>query len=304
MTEYPRLTRHEDLEADRPLIEESMARYGWAPEHNTANFFHSRDSEMKGAFFVAPEGWGALVYTHEEEWHFFAEPMAPPLARAPMLRAVCDEALRSPRVEKVVMEATGETRKTLLKLLGPDLRSRRIAETFRWPVLDLAKHDPAYPGSRFKDLRNAKSRLGREHRVEVVSAQEILPAALHDLVRRWEQNRRATHQSIPEAYHALIDDDFSGAIRPRVIVVDGKPESLSAGWRIHNSNTYYLAVSLHSYAHKGLGETAMMLDIDWAKSEGFAAVDLGGSDAKLLAFKKQFGDIQFYKTHQFSIVRK
>lgn len=299
------LTRYDDIGEARPLIERCIRAYGWAAEHNTANFYHSQDPASRGTFFVSAEGWGVLAHLDEGAWYLFGEPVAPHNVRGALLYAVCAQALGDPAVQKVVLEVRSETRRALLNELMPTtLRSRRIAETFCWPVLDLAGHDLSYAGPRFKDLRNARSRLLRDHQVRVAPARRIPSEALHDLVRRWERNRRATHQSVSEAYHALIDDRFSGTIQPRVLLLDGKPESLGAGWRIPHSNTYYLAVSLHSYAHKSVGEAAMMMDIDWAKREGYDAMDLGGSDKKLLAFKKQFGKVSLYKTHQFSIVRR
>lgn len=296
-------TRHDDIQVVRPVIERCIANFGWAPEHNPDYFFHSFEADLTNAFFVTSEGWGVLAQISNDVWYLFAEPMAPGQVRAGIVREFCRLALMGGDTKKVVVELTAQTRRDLLKILGPEFRSRAIAETFLWPILSLVIHDPEYAGSAYKPLRNARNRFFRDHAVEVKSAQEISADALHDIVQRWERGRRASHESISEAYHALIDDQFRGTRGARVLVIDGRAEALSAGWKIPNSHTFYLAVSLHTYAHWGLGEAALMEDLKWLQEQGFYAVDLGGSDKKLFAFKKQFGAVTTYKTHQFSIVR-
>ncbi|MDO8558232.1 MAG: GNAT family N-acetyltransferase [bacterium] len=312
--------RHDDAREARPLIQRCIDVFGWSPEHNTDYFFHSAEPDLQNIFFNTPEGWGLLAQVSDTQWYLFAEPLAPKEERAELLVAFSQAAFESAKTKKVTVELTSQTRRDFLKKLHPvrsspakrdatsngvhpDLRSCAIAETFLWPVLDLEKHDPEYPGSRYKSLRNTQSRFLREHRVKVKSAVDIGRDELHDLVWRWEKGRRASHQSVSGAYHALIDDSFAGTIGARSLVVDGRPEALMAGWLVPNSKTYYMAISLHSYAHWGLGEVSLMEDLRWMQEQGFTAVDLGGSDKKLFAFKRQFGDVVTHKTHQFSIVK-
>jgi hypothetical protein len=301
MQETP-LTRCPESEM-RERVSKCIEQFGWAPEHQVNCFFHSKDEDFESAFFMTPDGRGLLVHIYDTEWVLFSEPLAPEDERGRLVKALCREAFTHAGIGKVVVELVPQTRRALLEVLPPEFRSRSIAETMWWPVLDLAAYDPSFTGPEYKSLRNAKNRFFREHSVETKDAREVSKTDIHDIVKRWQKGRKASHNVMPAEYHALIDDDFRGADSTRVVFVDGKPEAFYAGWQIPRTRTYYLAISLHSYAHWGLGEVAMIDALDHLKTGGWEAVDLGGSDKKLFAFKEQFGKVSMYKTHYFSIVK-
>jgi hypothetical protein len=297
------LETHENMTEARPLIERSLELHGWAAEHNIEHFLHSEEPESRNVFFAAGE-WGLLAQMGDDEAYLFAEPMAPKEARAEMVAAFCEEMLRKQEMKKVFLELTSETRLRLIKILPSSMRARSVAETFIWPVLDLEAYDPAHPGSEGKPMRNAKSRFFREHKVEFIKACDADGERLHKIIDLWQGNRPAKHRAYPAEYHALIDNKFVGTDGGNVILVDGIAEAFSAGWPIINSDGgYYHAVALHSYAHWGLGEVALMSDLDRLKNVGYKFADLGGSDKPLFAFKKKFGKVSLYKTHWFSVVR-
>lgn len=285
-------------------ITECVEKYGWGPEHNADYFFQSAQKESENAFFITPEGWGALAQLYRGEWWLFTEPLAPASLRPRIIRELCTIALAQPGVKKVVCETTSATRRELLKILSPTFRSASIAETFVWPILNLEVYDPSYPGHAYKSLRNIQNRFSRDHTIEIKDTHEVSKDHMHALVERWKKARSATHRGAVESYHGAIDHCFRGMYGSHLLIVDGVGEAINAGWRIPQSNAYYLATSLHSYAHWGLGEFSIMKTLEWLKEERFLSVDLGGSDKNLLAFKRQFGQITTHKTHQFSIYKK
>lgn len=297
------LIRHDNEEMMRTRIAQCIKRYGWAPEHNVEHFFHSTAGKPRNIFFTTAKGWGILGKVWDDEWRLFAEPLSPPDVRAKLVMAFCDQAFSSLAMKKVVVELTAPTRRNFLKDLSIHLRCRAVAEKLVWPVLDFEAVDLSYPGSSYKFLRNIRHRFSREHHAESVTTSEISKDRLHEIVTRWEQDRPARHRSYTSEYHELIDDDFKGTTGGRVLVVDGEAEALSTGWPVPHSATYYHAVALHTFAHWGLGEIAMMEDLQWMQRHGYALADMGGSDKNLFAFKKKFGSTCTYVTYAFSIVK-
>ena len=87
----------------------------------------------------------------------------------------------------------------------------------------------------------------------------------------------------------------------RTLIIDGEPCSITAGWRVPNSKTYYSAFGLHNYKYDRLGEATNIDDLNALKQQGYTVVDFGGSDGNLLEFKKKFKPHQFYDTITFSI---
>lgn len=285
-------------------IVQAIRSFGWAAEHNADYFFHLREQESKNALFLSHEGYAILAQLNDDEWSLFFEPIAPREARAVLIKDFCVWALANTSIKKVVIEVTSDTRHDLLSILPPGLRPCAIAETLVWPILDLRNYNPALLGPFYKSLRNVRNRFTRDHSLEVKDARHIPREVLKGIIDRWKKNRKATHRVFQAPYYGIIDDDFHGVDDAFVLIVDKVPEGLSAGWLIPRTSWYYLAVSVHSYAHWGLGEVLIMEALNRLKQQQITAVDIGGSDKNLLRFKSQFGNVTTYKTHRFSIVRR
>lgn len=296
------LTRYQGADMNN-LVARCIISYGWAAEHNADDFFHSAEPTSESAFFFTPEGFGVLVQLYRDDWWLFAEPMAPCSMRAPLIKELCRQAFANSGIKKVVVELSSSTRLALLRILSPEFRAAAIAETLVWPVLNLKTYDTSYGGHAYKSLRNVRNRFYRQHSVAIRDAREAPKDDLHDIVRKWKTGRHASHRDIVASYHGAIDNCFNGTYSAHIVIVDGTAEALNAGWPIPHSHRYYLATSIHTYAHWGLGEFSFMKELEWLKDENFQAVDLGGSDKKLFAFKKQFGEVTTYRTHRFSIYR-
>ena len=284
---------------------ECLGRYGWMPEHHLENFLHSTDEGCQRFFFLSPEGYGMMGYyaPAKGKWEMVVEPCAPEEARVLFILSLLDELFASPETISVSLEIREETHRRVVCGLPGHLRARTVAETLIWPVMDFSRYDASLQGPSYKPLRNARNRFLREHTSAMVPADTVPKEALHEVLQKWKRNRPATHRAYLPAYQAFIDTGFAGTENAYALIVDGKPEAMTAGWRIPNSDGYYLAISLHSYAEWGLGEMLMMETLMRIKEKGYAYIDLGGSDAPLLSFKKRFGPVTTYDTKRFSVVR-
>ena len=117
--------------------------------------------------------------------------------------------------------------------------------------------------------------------------------------------KRSSRDRIEKAYFLnLMDNNFRGMDMAKTLYVNGKPCTITAGWKIPNSNNYYSSIGILDYSIPGLGEVANIDDLDRLKGKGFEYVDFGGSDKILLDFKKKFRPEKIYKTYIFSVVRR
>ena len=245
----------------------------------------------------------AYFIRESDEWSMVTDPLAPPEYRAEILAAFLANIFASKKTEGAYLQCEEDTRKQMLKIVSPKIKVRRPSEDFIWPILDLSTYTSDLLGPRMKSMRNVQNRFLREHTLKIVDAHTVAKEELHELVKKWKKNRPATHRAYAAEYHALIDSRFHGTNGAIAFIVDGKPEALSAGWPVPNSECYYHSLALHTYTHWGLGEMLMLESLKRIKKEKYAYVNLGGSDKNLLSFKKKFGHVTTYKTQYFSVVR-
>ena len=86
--------------------------------------------------------------------------------------------------------------------------------------------------------------------------------------------------------------------------IDGKLRALTAGYRVPNSETFYPVININDYSIPTIGEFVAINDFSNIKKLGYKQFNFGGSDKRLLAFKKKFKPKKIYKTHFFSIIKK
>ena len=299
------LSRLDDLAASERIIRTCIESFGFAPEHTYESFVDSAEEGWSSAFFMNDAGNGLMAYHIEkdDEWMVLVDAVAPSLSRAQMFSSFLSYALIESKAEAVYVQCLSETRKELVTLADPALRLRRTSEKFMWPVLDLKTYDPSLADPRMKPLRNVRNRFSREHTLDVVLHASLPKEPLHTIVDLWKKNRPAKHRAYAAEYHTLIDEDFRGTEGALVFVVDGKPEAISASWPIPNSRGLYHSIALHTYAYWGLGEILMLKSLERMEQSQYDFVNLGGSDANLLAFKQKFGNTETYTTEYFSVVR-
>ncbi|MEK6869533.1 MAG: hypothetical protein AABX74_04840, partial [Nanoarchaeota archaeon] len=97
---------------------------------------------------------------------------------------------------------------------------------------------------------------------------------------------------------------FKGMDMAKTLYVNGKPCTITAGWKIPNTKNYYSSIGIFDYSCQGLGEIANMDDLNRLKKQGYEYADFGGSEKALLSFKRKFRPEKIYKTYIFSIARR
>ena len=172
------------------------------------------------------------------------------------------------------------------------------------PVINLEKFDADLSGGDFKGMRYAKNRFYKNHEIEIKDATEVSRDLLLNLLSVWSKHRTAQDTVWAPDYVKFIENKFSGCDIKRALFIDGTLRGLSAGWRIPNSEGYYIYLDIHDYSDEYLGEFVSLDHILEAKKMGFKSLDFGGSDKPLLNFKIKFHPEYIYKTYNFSITDK
>lgn len=303
----------EDTTAEQPRIEETIKKYGYAPEHNFYWYqFQAEEGSLpagrhgRNVFVTGDDGAGLLTIEEREKKRvfIFSSPIAPPARRAPILIEYLKQIFQSSDIEKAVFELETPLRKEFLKVLPAKVKALAINYTLTWPVYDLKMFDPALPGKHWKALRKAKNKFYQKHKVDVVDAKAYNDKkALHSIIDGWRKKRGGRDRAHFSPFHNLIDKDFKGATEARVFIVDGKAVGINAGWLIPNSRRYYGALGIHNYSLPDLGDILYLEDLIWLKAHGYTEADMGGGEGALTDFKKKFQPQSFYKTHIFSVVK-
>lgn len=298
---------YDDVAAVQPLVEETIAKFGYSPEHNFHWYQYCADEKKqeKNVFVAAEQGDGLLTVLKKDSATVFSSPIASPERRLPLLVEYLEAAFAMPNVKKVWLELETPLRKDLLKALPEKFKANRLDYTLTWPVMNLKAFDAALPGGHFKYLRKAKHKFYREHQVAVLNANKFEDgASLHRIVDEWKKNRGVHERAYPTCYHNIIDGGFVGMTEARIFVLDGKPVGINAGWMIPNSKRFYGGVGIHNYAAPDLGLILYLEDVEFLKSRGYGEADMGGSWHGSLEFKNEFLPESYHKTHIFSVVKK
>jgi len=172
-----------------------------------------------------------------------------------------------------------------------------------WPVLNMLEYDTTLSGGKFKDIRNARNKFYREHKIDVVNCGEIDKKDLHKIVEDWKNIVSKRPNIYALKYHKVIDNNFKGFLTARVLVVDGKPMGFNAGYEVPNkSGRFAGVVGIHNYSLNDLGTILWLEDLDWIKSAGYKELDMQGSeDDGGLKLKLRFGAVVERKTNTFFI---
>lgn len=300
----------EDPKIFKPLVGKAIEKFGFAPEHNTDWWLFNVESTEKAIYFSWPDGTGLTTQRANlpagGEWYTFSEPLCPSEMAARRVVEFTQYVLSDfPAITEVVVEVLTKTSNELLSLLPANLIGEDIYYQPVWPVMNLDKFDPTLPGSHFKGVRNAKSKFTREHRLEVVDAYLIAKEKLYRLIDDWAKHRKALDDPLSTAYHNLVAGEFCGCDTARVLVVDGEPAGINAGWRIVNSERFYHSVGIHDYSIREFGLILYLENLEWMKNAGYKTADMGGSEAgDSLFFKDRFLPETHYTTDMFSIVHR
>lgn len=290
-------------------IQNAIKKYGYCAEHNYYHYQYYECPKEKNIFFKLENGRGILT-NHDEKneiWNLFPSGiLAPKEERFDILIELLERTLRRNKVQKLCVEVDESFRREILKKLKNSDRFRACSSPFilYWPLYNMFGFNSKLKGKEWKKLRNVRNRFYKKHKVKIVDTKKIPKEELKRIVDVWLKRRNA-HDRVEKHYYTnLIDNNLKGLDMAKTLIVDGKPCSITAGWKIPNSNNYYSSIGILDYSYEGLGEVTNIEDLRELKKKDYDYADFGGSDKVLLYFKKKFRPEKIYKTYLFSIVKE
>lgn len=290
-------------------INQAIKKYGHCVEHNYHHYKYCEGDGEKNYFFKLGNKKGILSSFDEKEdiWYLFPSGiLAPEEERFEIFSQLMDHAFEKQKVSKMCVEVNQDFRKEIIKKLRScdKYRACKSYEILYWPMYKMKNFDPNLRGKNWKKLRNIKNRFYKKHKVKIVDSKTVDKQELKKVLNSWLKKRNANDHVDKYYYENMIDNNFKGTDMAKTIIVDGKPSSITAGWKVPNTNNYYSHVGILDYSYPGLGEVANIEDLRFLKKKNYDYADFGGSDKVLLYFKKKFKPESVYKTYLFSIVQK
>jgi hypothetical protein len=296
-----------DVVKNEQKIKKSIYKYGYFAEHNYLHYFYNQTELDKNIFFDFGNNKLLLCQFDEKNniWSLFPNGiLAPEKERLGLLSEVMKYTLKEKKALKFVVEVSEDIREELLKKFELKNGFRACsADILYWPVYNMDLWDSKLKGGKWKKLRNVHNTFYRRNKVRVEDSKNVPKEELKEILSCWLRKRDARDIVNKKYFFNLIDNDFRGVETAKTLYVNGKPCSITAGWKIPNSNNYYSSVGIVDYSYPGLGEVANIEDLNRLKKKCFEYVDFGGSDKVLLEFKMKFKPEKIYKTYIFSIVR-
>ena len=299
----------DDIVKYKDKIKRGIKKYGHSAEHNYNHYVYSETKSDKNVFFDFGSGRGVLTKFCQRynSWNLFPNGvLAPKNERLALLLKTADYILKKKKGKKFVVEVSEDLRKGILEklLVRKKLRACSCNYVLYWPLYNMDLWDPNLRGSRWKKLRNIKNSFFRRNRIRVVDSKTVPKDKLKVIVAKWLSKRQNNDRVDKNYCYGLIDNNFKGTDMAKTIYVNGKPCTITAGWRIPNTKNYYSSIGVFDYSYPGLGENVNIDDLSRLKKEGYKYVDFGGSERALLSFKSKFKPEKIYRTYVFSIVRR
>ncbi len=293
---------YDDVDKERNRIETSIKKFGHSPDHNFDWLKYCSD---EGTPSIAIWEDGSVVWFYvnksKKEWVILSDPIVSLKVQKNILKELPDYILN--HKSTICFLDVRDGVHDFIRSRYPD--KYKFDYEIIWPVVDMTLFDPTLPGRHFKEIRNALSKINREHKIEVVPITSPPKKELHDIVDRWTENRvkAGIEELYPNRYHNMIDGDFKGTKSARVMTIDGHLVGFNAGWETpNNSSEWSAAIGIHDYSVKDLGIALLHEDLVWIKNAGYKTCDLEGSEVPALKFKTQFfTEYKTYKTYTFYV---
>jgi len=290
------------------IAKRSIQEYGNCEEHNYEHFLSLGTSAKIPVFISFDDDMGILALRSStgKVWYMIREVLAPEEKKLDIFLKFADYLLNGLKMDRLQVEVVESFRGKLLDSLGKyGLRDCPVNYYLDWPLFDMERWDgDTMAGKDWKKLRNIKNKFYKEHRVEVLTHEEVNQEEMDRIIRDWRDKRNAEDFAQSQMYFNVVSERFSGFDEVRILVVDGKPRVLTGGWKVPNSDHYYSALGILDYSIDRLGEIANLDDLTYLKSRGYKIVNFGGSNDDLLNFKNKFKPHSQYRTYVFSIKKK
>lgn len=301
---------YENIEAERDRIQSSIKKFGHTSDHNldwwTCVII---TSDSVPVFVEWPDGSGLLAHRYPDHWRIWSDPLS---VQADMVKRIEEFALEIFQDNKI-KELWCDDVADMIYLELQKSRQLKLNEIFYsllWPVLDMNTYNPSLPGGHFKEIRNARSKFYREHKVEIADAHTFDKKELIRIVDDWKINcgdsRTDPNYIYDLRYRLIIDKEFRGFNAARVLIADSRPVGFNAGYEVPNHPGRFAGIiGLQDYSIKDLGTILWLEDLEWIKNAGYKELDMQGDEADGgLKQKTNFGGKIERKSDTFSIMIK
>ena len=296
---------YENIEAERERIQRCISKYGHTSDHNLDWYSDSIiEVEAETVFVEFDDGTGLLTHRDSDKWRIWSDPLSQESDMADRIGEFAVGVFKDEKIKEVWCDDVSDK-------IYPELKknqSLKLNDPYYhlfWPVLDMAKYNPALPGGHFKETRNAKNKFYREHKLDVVKTSDLSKENLLKIVDDWfkEVSKKQKEDVYDLRYRLLIKNNFRGFTTARVLVADGKPVGFNAGYEVVNRPGRFAGViGIHDYSIKDLGTILWLEDLGWIKNSGYKELDMQGNEYEWeLKQKTQFGAVIERKTDTFSI---
>lgn len=301
---YAKSSQERLPKSNDPVKEEiidSINSYGDNAEHNFYYFMNNEEPGTKNTFIDFGDNRIILANVESHVWNVFPSGiLANEEDKPDLFKKFCQYCFKK-NAKEVYAELDINLFKKI-KLSGYLVSD--IQFEYTWPVVDLTKFDPHLQGSGYYELRKIKNNFMKNNALDIVDAQKIQISVLKKILSCWESNRKSSDKAHSTEYDNWMKTNFEGADYAKCWIVNNAPNAIVVGWRIPNSKRFYLAVVLHNYQIKNIGEMIYLQTLLELKNLGYLECNLGGSDEKLLAFKRKFLPSSEYKTVEFYVRKK
>src|SRR3989344_383220 len=299
---------YENIEAERDRIQQCIQKYGWTSDHNLDWYADSIiEADAKPIFVEFDDGTGLLAHKYPDKWRIWSNPLCSRNNEVKKISEFALEVFKDDKIEELWCDDVSDNIYPDLKK-DSNLKLDKIYYHLYWPVLDMSKYDSNLPGGHFKEMRNAKNKFYREHKVTIRKANELSKNDLIRIIDDWYAYvmKKQKEDIYDIRYRKAVENGFRGFTTARVMIVDGQPVGFNAGYDVPNHPGRFAGViGIHDYSVKDLGEILYLEDFDWMKNSGYKEVDLQGMEYEWeLKMKTQFGAVIERKTDTFSIMKK
>lgn len=296
---------YENIEAERDRIQDCIKKFGWTSDHNLDWFADCvNDKGALPVFVEFNDNYGLLVQKLRNKYRIWSDPLSP-VNKAPELILEFVKTFLGGEIKEIWCDdVSRDLRLSLEKDSSAAIGG--IYYSLDWPVLDMEKYDPGIPGGHFKDMRNARNKFFKEHKVEIANSDEVQKDFLHKIVDDWKKSINKRDDVYDFKYHNAIDNHFRGFKTARIMIVDGKPAGINAGYEVINKpGRFGGIIGIHDYSFSDNGTILWLEDLEWIKKAGYKEMDMQGSeDDGGLKFKMQFNPVIERKTDTFLIMKK
>src|SRR3989339_1461576 len=265
-----------DIISNKDIIEKIILEQGHCAEHYYYCFLYNIEPWEKGYCFKWDDK--AILAKHDtraNEWFVFVGILAPVDEQIKLLKEFLDYAF-SNNAKKVWCEFKTDFRKKVINALkDSNHKVNKINYTLVWPVFDMKQwNGDKMEGKDWKDIRYYWNKFFKEHKVEFVDLKDVTKEELKDVVRNVKENRNYNDIFFDQYFIKLIDAEFKG-YHTRILKVNGRVASITAGYKTPFSNYYYSSVGLSVRDIDRIGEISYMDDLIDCKKKGYEFVDFG-----------------------------